>query len=80
MAGGIGLGIGVSLITPITTVFARPEGARVLALTQMLEASTTPNASSSMSCIMEKQSPPHCEMTIKTFHLLIVRYDELIIK
>lgn len=60
MASGIGLEP-ISLITPITTVFARPEGARVLALTQMLEASATLNASSSVCCIMEKQSPPHCE-------------------
>lgn len=71
----------ISLITPITTVFARPEGARVLALIQMLEASMTLNATSSVCCISEKKrSPPHCEMVIKTFHLLIVHHDELIIK
>lgn len=55
MAGGVGLEP-ISLITPITTVFARPEGARVLALTQMLEASATLNASSSACCIMEKRA------------------------
>lgn len=70
----------ISLITPITKVFARPEGVRVLALIQMLEASMTPNATSSVCCISEKQSPPYCEMVIKTFHLLIVHHDELIIK
>ena len=79
MVGGIGLEP-ISLITPITTVFAQPEGARVLALIQMLEASTTLNASSSVCRITEKQSPPHCEIAIKTFHLLIVHHDELIIK
>lgn len=79
MAGGIGLEP-ISLITPITTVFAHPEGTRLLALIQMLEASTTLNASSSVCCFTEKQSPRHCEMAIKTFHLLIVHHDELIIK
>lgn len=44
----------ISLITPITTAFARPKGARVLALIQMLEASMTLNASSSVCCITEK--------------------------
>lgn len=63
-----------------TTVFALPEGAPALALMLMLKVCPTLNATCSPCLITEKRGPPHRRATIKTFHLLVVRRDELIIK
>lgn len=76
----------ISLITPITTAFALPEGAPALALIQMVKAPTTLNATRSPCLITEKQVKylhrglAAGRTAMKIFHLLVEHRDELIIK